>query len=473
MRFPLLGKGLALGAVALALMAALAMVSDIVSERQGRLREAEQSVMDSLATRQIVVGPVLQQHCQESWEEVQTLDNKSQIVPMQRQFDATVTPVTLDINATTQQVPRYRGIYKVNGYSAASQINAEFSAPSTPPPTKIKGTVRCDAATVWVAVSDARGLAKAELVVNERSLPVSPGTAHRAHPRGFQAKLPDGWGTSSATAPQEPLRVKVKLDLMGTAQIGFAPLAANNRVALASDWPHPSFTGRALPNQRDISSSGFNAVWQISALATAAGQQMQAGGVACELNGAQGFDAISMATNGNATNRPDCIETFGVGFIEPVNNYVLSDRATKYGLLFIALTFVGVVLIEVQRRLRVHPIQYLLVGAALVMFFLLLVSLSEHLAFAQAYVMASTACTVLLALYGRFVLGGLRPGLVFGGAIAALYGALFLLLQLEQSALVLGSILLFVVLACVMMSTRHIDWYAFTANLRREEQAAR
>jgi inner membrane protein len=107
------------------------------------------------------------------------------------------------------------------------------------------------------------------------------------------------------------------------------------------------------------------------------------------------------------------------------------------------------------------------------MFFLLLVSLSEHLAFAQAYVMASTACTVLLALYGRFVLGGLRPGLVFGGAIAALYGALFLLLQLEQSALVLGSILLFVVLACVMMSTRHIDWYAFTANLRREEQAAR
>lgn len=468
MRFPLLGKGLALGAVALTLMAALAMVSDIVGERQGRLREAEQSVMDSLATRQILVGPVLQQHCQENWDEVVVKDNKSQTVHSQRQFDVTTTPVSLDIKTSTQHAPRYRGIYKVNGYSATSDIGAEFSVPSSPKPTRDKGSVRCETASLWVAVSDARGLVKAELVVNERSLLVSPGTAHRSHPRGFQAKLPDGW-----TAPQTPLRVHVKLDLLGTTQLGFAPLADNNRVALVSDWPHPSFTGRALPNQREVSGDGFNAVWQISALATAAGQQMQAGGAACELNGAYSFDTNPVAVNGQTADRPDCIETFGVGFIDPVNNYTLSDRATKYGLLFIALTFVGVVLIEVQRRLRVHPIQYLLVGAALVMFFLLLVSLSEHLSFARAYAMASTACTVLLALYGRFVLGGLRPGLVFGSAIAALYGALFLLLQLEQSALVLGSILLFAVLACVMMVTRHIDWYAFTANLRREEQGAR
>lgn len=473
MRFPLLGKGVALGAVALTLMAALAMVSDIVSERQGRLREAEQSVMDSLATRQILVGPVLQQHCQESWEEMRVTDNKSTNVPLQRQFDVTITPVALNIKTSTQQVPRYRGIYKVNGYSAASEITSEFSAPSTPKPTKINGSVRCDTASLWVAVSDARGLAKAEVEVNERPLSVSPGTSHPAHPRGFQAKLPDGWAASSAAAPAVPLRVKVKLDLLGTTQIGFAPLAENNRVALSSDWPHPSFTGRALPNQRDISDGGFNAVWQISALATAAGQQTQAGGAACELNSGHGFDTTNMAARDSATNRPDCIETFGVSLIEPVNNFVLSDRATKYGLLFIALTFVGVVLIEVQRRLRVHPIQYLLVGAALVMFFLLLVSLSEHLTFSAAYAIASTACTVLLALYGRFVLGGLRPGLVFGCAIATLYGALYLLLQMEQSALVLGSILLFAVLACVMMSTRHIDWYAFTANLRREDHEAK
>lgn len=468
MRFPLLGKGLALCAVAVTLMAALAMVSDIVEERQGRLREAEQSVADSLATRQILVGPVLQQQCQESWDEVVVKDNKSQTVRSQREFEVITTPAALDIKTSTQLAPRYRGIYKVNGYSATSDIAAEFSVPSLPKPSKDKGVVRCETASLWVAVSDARGLAKAELLVNERSLQVLPGTAHRAHPRGFQAKLPEEWAASKTA-----LNVRVKLDLLGTTQLGFAPLADNNRVTLTSDWPHPSFTGRALPNQREITNSGFNAEWQISGLATAAGQQVQVGGVACELNGAHAIDGIAMATQGHATNRVDCIETFGVGFIEPVNNYTLSDRATKYGLLFIALTFVGVVLIEVQRRLRVHPIQYLLVGAALVMFFLLLVSLSEHLAFSLAYALASTACTMLLALYGRFVLGGPRPGLVFGGAIAALYGALFLLLQLEQSALVLGSILLFAVLACVMMVTRHIDWYAFTANLRREEQGAK
>jgi inner membrane protein len=163
-----------------------------------------------------------------------------------------------------------------------------------------------------------------------------------------------------------------------------------------------------------------------------------------------------------------CIETFGVAFIDPVSAYVLSDRATKYGLLFIALTFVGVGLVEVLKRLRVHPVQYLLVGSALAVFFLLLVSLTEHLLFAWAYLAASAACTTLLAFYASFVLRGARAGAVFGAAIAALYGALYLLLQMEQSALVLGSLLLFAVLGAVMVATRRVDWYALMDQLRRE-----
>jgi inner membrane protein len=136
--------------------------------------------------------------------------------------------------------------------------------------------------------------------------------------------------------------------------------------------------------------------------------------------------------------------------------------------LFIALTFVGVSLVEVLRRLRVHAVQYLLVGSALAVFFLLLVSLTEHIRFAWAYLAASAACTLLLTFYGSFVLRGWRAGLVFGAAIAALYGALFVLLQMEQSALVLGSLLLFAVLTGVMVATRRVDWYTLLDNLRIE-----
>ena len=165
------------------------------------------------------------------------------------------------------------------------------------------------------------------------------------------------------------------------------------------------------------------------------------------------------------------METFGVSFIDPVNGYTLSDRATKYGVLFIALTFLGVAAIEVLRQVRVHPIQYLLVGSGIAMFFLLLVSLGEHLPFAWAYLAASAACTVLLAFYGRFVLRGAKAGLAFGAAVAALYAVLYLLLQLEQRALLLGSLLLFAVLAALMFATRRVDWYALLARLRGEAGA--
>jgi inner membrane protein len=154
-----------------------------------------------------------------------------------------------------------------------------------------------------------------------------------------------------------------------------------------------------------------------------------------------------------------------VGFIDPINPYVLSDRAVKYGLLFVALTFIAVGLIEVLSGRRVHPVQYLLVGLALSLFFLLLLSLSEHLAFEVAYAAASCACAALLAVYASAMLGRSLHGLAFGAGIALLYGLLYTLLQMEQNALVIGSVMLFAGLATVMLLTRRIDWYALFARL--------
>ena len=244
------------------------------------------------------------------------------------------------------------------------------------------------------------------------------------------------------------------LELVGTERLAMVPLGGNTEVQMGSSWPHPSFAGRFLPSEREVKADGFNARWRLSALATTAQQDIA--------NGKKVWDAASTAGSDHfpspATER-DCADSFSVAFIDPVNPYSLSDRATKYGVLFIALTFVAVGLFELMKKLRVHPVQYLLVGSALCSFFLLLVSLSEHLPFGVSYAIAATACVLLLAYYASHMLGSLARGVPLGAGIALLYGLLYVLLQLEQTALVVGAIALFLVLAAVMVLTRNVNWY--------------
>jgi len=229
-------------------------------------------------------------------------------------------------------------------------------------------------------------------------------------------------------------------------------------VQLKADWPHPSFGGRFLPTAREVHDDSFSATWNVSSLATTAPNDFLHRMALCAPGG--DVDSATTAATRTAPAAPaGCIESFSVAFIDPVNPYSLSDRAIKYGLLFIALTFVAVGMTEVMRRVRVHPIQYLLVGCALSIFFLLLLSLSEHLRFDLSYAIAAAACVLLLGVYARHLLGGARAGAVFAAGVAALYGALYALLQMEQTALVIGSVLLFAVLAGVMWMTRRIDWY--------------
>jgi inner membrane protein len=297
-----------------------------------------------------------------------------------------------------------------------------------------QSTLRCDDVVLFAAVGDARGLRGVTLRTPTMPLDVLPGTPRDKLAKGFQATVPTNlWSDGTLSA-------ELRFEMVGTRLLSFAPVAEQTQVSLRSDWPHPSFQGRFLPNEREISDSGFNASWRISSLATSAPRDVRA-------------DTAQ-------------VEHFWVEFIDPVNAYLLADRATKYGVLFIGLTFLGVALTEVMRRARVHPVQYLLVGSALAIFFLLLVSLSEHMAFAWAYAGAAAACTGLLAFYGTHVLGGARAGLGFGAAVATLYGVLYVLLQQEQTALVLGSCLLFLALSAVMVLTRRVDWYRLVEHWR-------
>jgi inner membrane protein len=463
-RFPLLAKSLALAGVLIALTVALQSVSGVVAEREGRLREAEASVAASLASAQTLLGPVIERDCSESWETTVGEGKDKKTVTERRDFTLSATPASLDMKGDVAIEPRYRGIFKVNGYVLKARIVAAWADGATlvPQALHLGSRLQCDAPAMYVALGDSRGVRSAAMQIDGAAVPVLPGTEHAAHPRGFHAEVAE-----SFAGARRPLRAEIGLELVGTGELAVAPVGDHTVVTLASDWPHPSFAGRFLPVERQVGETGFTARWALNALATTAPQAAAAGAPACGLYDASGDE---VAPRGDR--RTPCVETFGVAFIDPVSPYVLSDRATKYGLLFIALTFVGVGAVEVMRRVRVHPIQYLLVGSALALFFLLLVSLSEHVPFAVAYLAAAAACTALLTFYGSFVLRGSRAGAAFGAAIAALYAALYALLQLEQTALLLGSLLLFAVLAGLMIATRGIDWYALFEQIRAESARA-
>ena len=465
MRFPIVRKLVALAGVMLALLWSLEMVGNLVAEREGRLHEAQRGIADSLAGSQLLAGPVLQRQCNEQWKVEQGEGKDRRWVDQRNDFTLAALPRRLLVDATTRIEPRTRGIFRINGYVVKASLQADWTDLQALQPAPPKAGVQqsCGDPVLWVGVADPRGIRSATVAIAGVDVAVRPGTPASNVPRGFQAVWLDG----NVRDAKPPLSANVTLELVGTEGLWFAPVGEQSTFKLRSDWPHPSFSGRFLPSQRTITDQGFQAEWQLSSLATRSGQELLSGGFGlCTSVEAPPTIAVTGQPG------PSCIERFGVAFIDPVSTYVLSDRATKYGLLFIVLTFVAVGLVEVMRQLRVHPIQYALVGCALALFFLLLVSLSEHLRFGMAYAVAATACTVLLGYYGSHVLKGWRAGVALAGGIGALFGLLYLLLLSEQSSLVLGSVLLFAVLATVMFVTRQIDWYALVARLRSESESA-
>ncbi len=469
MRFPLLAKAAAIGLVVLLLLAVLTRIDWLVSERHMRQAQAAASVEQSLAGAQTLLGPMLHRSCVEEWDEPVGEGKSRRITTEKREFMLTSTPLRLQVSGEARAEARYRGLFKVNGYAGPMVLQAQWSSLQTmqAQPEHKHSRLRCSPVALMLALSDVRGIRSAKVEIDGGAIDVRAGTLHPRYTRGLHAELPE----SRVRQVELPLTVKVTLDLLGTARLALVPAADETTWALKSDWPHPSFTGRFLPATREVNAQGFSANWSVSSLASAAAADTAAGAELCTAPVDAGLGDDDIAGFQPATNAKGgaCLDTLAVAFIDPVNPYVLADRATKYALLFITLTFAAVALTEVLAQRRVHPIQYLLVGMALALFYLLLLSLSEHIAFAQAYATASAAGVLLLAYYARHMLGSLRAGAAFGAGVALLYGMLWVLLQMEQSALVIGSGMLFAALAAVMVLTRRIDWYALFDGLRRAD----
>lgn len=419
----------------------LAMVNGLISERQRYRDDAVVNVGRMYASPQTVLGPVLTVPYTETVEVQETGgDGVVRTVRKRQASEWTFFPTRLDASGPVVPATRRRGLYSVPVYEWTGVVNADFDVQI---PGDVPGADRVIGTPVLgYAISDVRGLHGApSLQIDGRAVALSEG-----------AGLQDEAGMHATLAAPAPgahfaLKSQLKLQLAGTQSIAFVPLGKQNRIDLKSAWPHPSFQGLS-PWQSEISNAGFHAQWQVASIATDAQRQY----LARHRGASTGGNVLAAATDVTYS-------TLGVVLDDPVDSYTMADRATKYGVLFVAITFVGFFMFEVIRQLPIHPIQYGLVGLALVIFFLLLVSLSEHIAFPIAYATASGACIGLIGFYLSAVLRSALRGTVFAATLGLLYAALYGLLISEDNALVLGSLLLFAILAAVMIATRQLDWY--------------
>lgn len=465
MRFPLLTKVAAIGLVMLLLGFVLLRIQWLVDERRLRQNQARASIEQSLAGTQTLLGPVLHRSCVETWDEDAGEGRDRHPETRRREFLLTSAPAQLDANSDMRTEARYRGLFKVNGYTGTTALQARWRslAELQPPAAEHRaGRVQCGPARLMVSLSDVRGIRQARVQVDGEALAVQAGTLHPRYGRGFHAELP----AARLAQAEAPLAVTVMLEIVGTARLALVPAAGETSWALRADWPHPSFVGRFLPAAREVSAAGFSARWSLNALASPAAADVRGQAELCVPTGPGDDDESAPTARITAAGKP-CLDTLDVEFIDPVNPYVLTDRATKYALLFIVLTFAATALTELLAGRRVHPIQYSLVGLALALFYLLLLSLSEHLGFGMAYGLASASCVLLLGFYAAHMIGRRLAGVAFGAGIGLLYGLLWVLLQREQTALVIGSVMLFALLAAVMVLTRRVDWYALVDGPRR------
>ena len=442
LRSALLKKSLALIAVLMALLLGLRMIDGVSRDRVAQRAYAVQSVQQSAAGPQVLAGPVISRWCVEESTVSKVVDGKTVVESKREQRVLRVFPTTLDWRGEIKVEPRRRSLYTVNTYRAALVGAAKFAnlQALTTPVVDASTKISCTEPRLDVLLSHQSGIQSAQVMIDGSVATLLSGVSVN-EASGFSLKLPDA---KTGTSLDKVMTVDIKLDLLGMEHLSVLPVGNDNTLKLASTWPHPSFAGAFLPRDKTISEQGFDATWRVSSLATDAQARFPCG--VAYVAGAP------------------CAAGMAVNLVDPMNPAALSARAVKYGELFIALTFVGIGLFELLRRGKVHPVQYLLSGAALAVFFLLLLSVSEHVPFAWACLLAAAGCTLLIVFYATSVLGGVRAALPLTAGCATLYAVLYLVLQSEQHALLAGSLLIFAVLAAVMLSTRHIRWGAVPAS---------
>lgn len=420
-------KAVLIGVIVLLLLVPLALLKSVVSERSSQREQAYQRVAEGWGGALTFGGPMLIVPT----ERLVIVDDKERIL----RSDMYILPsrLDMDVDVTLEPQPRYVGIYAVPVYLSKLRLQGEFDFAALQ-----RSVSHPDVTYLWsqsrlrLPISSVRSLrevTRAQFADRHVDLgPVGPGMYRGVEAGVDLEELRKGQRTAFDFA----------VVVAGSRAVSMLPLGNVTTVSLRSDWPHPSFQGAFLPAERKITDQGFEARWQVLELNRTYHQVFTEG-------------EIDVATLEQSA--------FGVGLFQSVDIYQRAERAVKYAVLFIALTFLTLFAWEQVTRNRLHPLQYLLVGLALSMFYLLLIALSEHIDFIVAYVTAAASLVLLIGLYIAGALRSSRRGLVAGAAMGVVYGLLYMLVLSEDYSLLLGAIILFVALAAVMLATRRIDWY--------------
>jgi inner membrane protein len=455
MNYRLVFKLGAIFLVALFLLLPIVQIRELVSEREQTRDSVVAEIARSTGYAQTITGPLLvvpYTRKLRSWSDEREGEPR-RLIETEMAGQLTFLPSDFELNGALAVAERQRGIYRARVYDADSRITGSFELKANYGITTDLADYTFDEPHLALGISDIRGIGNAlELVWNGDSVVFEPGTATAVLPAGVHARLP---ATGGGVARR--MTYAIALSLQGTGDFQVTPMGRESHVLLTSSWPHPSFVGEFLPREREVKPSGFSARWQTSFFAT-------------------NLENVVNACRDGALGNPACLELgnrhFGVSFIDPVDHYVQSDRATKYAFLFIGLTFAACFLLEVLRRLRVHPIQYGLVGLSLAVFFLMLLSLSEHLGFALAYSISTVGCVSLIAYYVAHIVGDKKLGALFGGALGSLYALLYAILSAEDYSLLIGSLLVFGTVGAIMVLTRKVNWALFGQSVEKREMTS-
>ena len=427
------------------LLIPLSLIEKTIGERTQNRQAAIDAIAASLAGEQTIVGPTLTVSVVEEYDE-QTesaeSDGKAKKISTVRKKKTHLImrkPHQLHLSGDLKAEKRAYGLHETSIFELHGKITGDFELPTLQnlPETGRNSKYTWGTPSLSVGLGDARGIVgEPKVVFDGEVLSLGSGNLLKDARDGFYA------ASKIALTGQPGVKAfEIDLNLAGTGQFSFIPTGGNTTAELSSNWPHPSFGGDFLPRSREISERGFSAKWSTTALAAHASSSS---------------DTFSRASG------------FLVRLIDPVDIYRQSLRAVKYGILFIVLGFAAFFTFENVKSLPIHPIQYLLIGLAQAIFFLLLTSLSEHIAFALAYLLSAIGSIALITVYLTAILHRWKRSISFSLALAILYAALFGILKSEQNSLLLGSLLLFFALAALMLSTRKLDWYALN---RKEENA--
>ena len=414
----------------------LTAIKSLVTERKARGMEATREVSDIWGGEQTVTGPVLT---------IPFVDE--QHVTRYAHF----MPDALETEGTLVPEKRRRGIYEVIVYKSEITLKGTFSIPEFLEGERTVDRVLWDKAFLSAGISQLQGVqSKARFLWQEEACNIRHGKTSGAPLNGLHASVVlENTSLARALHAKESVgggghtfSFEIYLPLQGAGRLNFVPVGKTNTVDIRSSWEHPGFQGRYFPTSRDISKEGFSAHWDVS-------------------NYAGILPRAWVSERGHSESVTETLKAmaFGVRLVQPVDIYTKSERSVKYALVIITLTFFTFFIFEVIKKSRIHPMQYILMGFSLSLFYLLLLSLSEHLGFSYAYLIAAAASISSISFYSAGFLSGAKDSGIIFVLLVALFGTFYIMLQLENLSLVLGAAGLFLALVAVMFITRKIDWY--------------